>query len=1449
MLSDKKTLKKLLKAFLAVFLFTPILSFSQETTISFDYTSATETWIVPPCVTTIEITAAGAEGGGNYGGNGAIVTGTFTVNPGDVLEINVGGAGSCPNGGFNGGAIGASANNAANGACGGGGASDVRVVDYQLTDRIIVAGGGGGMGGGSTDANGGDGGCTNGETGDSPFGEGGGGASQNNGGNAGPPWPDAIWLEGNSGEVGSLANGGNGATDPCYNLGPGGGGGGGYYGGGGGGSDCYDLPPLGGGGGGGGSSLFPTNGSCTQGSNSGNGYVTINYSLLEANGNSSITVCEEYDWNGQIITTTGEYEQTFTSTAGCDSIHTLNAIINNSINTQVILSICYGDSIFLQNAWQTNAGLYVDTFSTSTCDSIVETTLSINILPTITPNFVVNGNTIIAPGPIYQLTQAQASQAGSVWSDALLDLNFPFDFEVELFFGCNNGGADGIAFVLQQVSSNIGSIGGGIGYAGIAPSFGVEFDTWQNGQYADPTYDHLAIQRNGDLDHSGINNLFAPIAFPGTMNIEDCNWHDLRFSWDPSINEFKVDFDGTEIVNTTIDIIATCFPTNPNVFWGFTAATGGANNLQQFKFDNYELLDNTICKGDTININSLIDDVTLSYSWTPNLGVDNNTISSPNFYPPESTTYVLEVTNAYNCSITDTFTIFVDSVDISNINGTATCNDDGAATVSTGGNSSYYLYDWDDPNNQNTQTATNLESGYYTCLVSNDNACVDSASIEITTPLPLTSVTNITACNNYEWNNQTYDSSGSYDYTTQNSLGCDSVATLNLTINSAPTISAGTSVTICDGESVTLSGSGGFSYVWDNGVVNNVSFIPTIGTTTYTVIGTDVNNCDNTSSVDVIVNPLPEANGVAVSFCEDLNNGVFLDLTTYENQITSNPTTINWVNQMGESVNSTNYPLIESEFLFAQITNSFNCESSAKLIMELHPTPDISAITSDDICQSENYNLASISITDNNNASGYISFHSGSPANTGNQVSNLVNPSSTSLYYILSTTNNGCKDEIPFNLIVHPAPTPDAGIDNTTCGLSYPLNASQTSGTTANWQTTSDATINEINNPNSTVSVTDYGTYSFVWEETSTFGCYSNSTVNILFVPSPTSSSVGNVTICPGEEVFLDASADNYTSTSWTTSGTGYFLDYQSNSTTYTPSDLDISNNGASLTFTAVNSPCPNSTANVTVEIHSTPTSNISGEGDLCNNVDSTATLTFISTGIPPYTLSIQQNGEEWMEHTTHSSVDTIIVSQEGFYEIAAISDSNCEGTTTGSVSVFKRPVPYAQFTTNPSVAYLGDAEIVFYNNSQLADEFSWNFGDSTYNELDYNPIHNYTDTGVFQISLQISNEFGCTDSVTHTIIIHPNFHFYLPNAFTPNGDNENDTFIGKGEGIADYQMTIFNRWGAAIFYSNSIEEGWDGVPKSASEISPNGVYSYKVDVTDLLGKKHTYTGEVSLLR
>ena len=250
-----------------------------------------------------------------------------------------------------------------------------------------------------------------------------------------------------------------------------------------------------------------------------------------------------------------------------------------SQTTTVTTSICDGDSIFLQGAWQTNAGTYTDVTSSGT----VITNLVINPLPVISPNFIFNGTAVVQPGNVFQLTQAINSQAGSVWNNIMINLNQPFSFDVDVFLGCNGGGADGIAFVLQPVSTSLGSTGGGIGYQNISPSFAVEFDTWLNSTYSDPWYNHVSIQKNGNLNHNGPSNLAGPVGFPPTnfSSIEDCQWHKAIFNWDPATTNFTLDFDGVQILNYTGDIVNNIFNGNPFVYWGFTGSTGGSNNLQR----------------------------------------------------------------------------------------------------------------------------------------------------------------------------------------------------------------------------------------------------------------------------------------------------------------------------------------------------------------------------------------------------------------------------------------------------------------------------------------------------------------------------------------------------------------------------------------------------------------------------------------------------------------------------------------------------------------------------------------------------------------------------------------------------------------------------------------------------------------------------------------------------
>ncbi len=283
-------------------------------TTTFNFTGGMQTFTVPAGVTSIDITALGAQGGsgaaggasvaGGAGGLGASATGTLAVVPGQVLNIFVGGQGATPAGGFNGGGNGGNQNSG-----GGGGASDVRAGGSGIANRVITAGGGGGGGRGgcdegsaSTGGIGGNGGTGGGGVGadgaSSPTSGGvaGGGFGGNAGSVQGAFGAAGIGCGGFLGAPGITTaneiggNGGNGQTCCCFSFGSipgGGGGGGGQIGGGGAGggsagtTGCSGNSKGAGGGGGGGSSYTGgvTSGTTTAGVQPGDGQVVITYAL------------------------------------------------------------------------------------------------------------------------------------------------------------------------------------------------------------------------------------------------------------------------------------------------------------------------------------------------------------------------------------------------------------------------------------------------------------------------------------------------------------------------------------------------------------------------------------------------------------------------------------------------------------------------------------------------------------------------------------------------------------------------------------------------------------------------------------------------------------------------------------------------------------------------------------------------------------------------------------------------------------------------------------------------------------------------------------------------------------------------------------------------------------------------------------------------------------------
>ena len=196
--------------------------------------------------------------------------------------------------------------------------------------------------------------------------------------------------------------------------------------------------------------------------------------------------------------------------------------------------------------------------------------------------YILNGAAVQNTCNCYTLTPAVNTQSGSVWNANKINLNNPFDFVFNVYLGClDANGADGIVFILQPISTSVGTTGEGMGFQGISPSIGISLDTWQNANRNDPVYDHISIQANGNITH-GVD-LAGPVqATSASENIEDCQWHTFRVVWDPVNKRITTYFDGEFRLQSNIDLVTTIFNNDPMVYWGFTAGTGGANNLQQF---------------------------------------------------------------------------------------------------------------------------------------------------------------------------------------------------------------------------------------------------------------------------------------------------------------------------------------------------------------------------------------------------------------------------------------------------------------------------------------------------------------------------------------------------------------------------------------------------------------------------------------------------------------------------------------------------------------------------------------------------------------------------------------------------------------------------------------------------------------------------------------------------
>ncbi|MBS1742396.1 MAG: gliding motility-associated C-terminal domain-containing protein, partial [Bacteroidetes bacterium] len=603
--------------------------------------------------------------------------------------------------------------------------------------------------------------------------------------------------------------------------------------------------------------------------------------------------------------------------------------------------------------------------------------------------------------------------------------------------------------------------------------------------------------------------------------------------------------------------------------------------------------------------------------------------------------------------------------------------------------------------------------------LTSSNGCDSIATLVLTVNNASTSNSSATICNTqlpYNWNGQSYTTAGAHVVTLVNSHGCDSIATLNLIINQSTT--SNTPVSICstalpyswNGQSYTTAGLHSVTLVnavgCDSIATLNLTILQTTTSTTPASTCSDqlpyTWNGQNYTTAGLHTITLVNAAG-----CDSIAT---LNLTI--NQVTSsnsNATTCS--NQLPYSWNGQSYS--DGGTYSVTLTSSTGCDS----IATLHLAVNSISISSTDItiCSSE------LPYTWNGQ-----SWSTG-----GTHVVNLVN-------------NTGCDSIATLHLTVNPTP----GL----AAVTSPVNYCQYAATSV-----------------LSASTTTTGS-QLLWYSSATGGTGSAT------VPVPSSSTAGT--------------------------------------TTYYVSQL---NNG-----------CEGPRAAITVTVNPTPQFP-DQPLRICTGQHANIANLYNTTGLTSNWTINQQ-----------PVTDPTAVDSAGTYQLITTTAAGCSDTAIVNLGI--NPPVVANAGNDDNAEYGAPYQL----NGSGGVQYQWSPSTDLNNPYIANPTATLNHDQEFV--LMVMDDIGCFDLDTVKLRVLEGPTFYVPSAFTPNGDGLNDIFRPTAVGIAKLEyFSIFNRWGELVYETHDINQGWDGIYKGVKQ--PIGNYVWKLKGTDRKGVLKVMKGNVVLIR
>jgi len=550
----------------------------------------------------------------------------------------------------------------------------------------------------------------------------------------------------------------------------------------------------------------------------------------------------------------------------------------------------------------------------------------------------------------------------------------------------------------------------------------------------------------------------------------------------------------------------------------------------------------------------------------------------------------------------------------------------------------------------------------------------------------------------------------------------------------------------------------------------------------------------------------------------------------------------------------TNLSNHDTTFTVTLITTSyFTCLDTSTEIVVINPSPTAS------------FNIASatgctpFTVTISNQSIGALHYSwrfgdgtndtTSSPVFTHNYINTISTPSNYNIRLIVKNAY-GCADTLIKQITVYPEVVAQFTSDTAGCSPYNVQFTDQSIGSSYFLWNFGDGNSTAVQNPSHQyINPSSNDTiYHVMFIPISAYACrdtaYRNITVyalpHALFTVSPGSQTYPNTTVMIN---------NLSTSGSW-----NYLWDFgDSTTTTLNQPIMHTYSTWGTYTITLIVSGthCSDTISQTIQIIAPLPIAAFDSSAEGCSPL----TVTFVnhSQFATDYLWDFGDGNTSTVENPSHTYVTP------GVYivQLTAAGPGGQNVAANVSVTVFK--IPTALFTVDPTIVILPDQPVHCYNLSLNAVSYLWNFGDGA-TSTDVNPIHQYTQVGVYDITLQVTSEHGCEDVyvLQSAVTAKTSGNIIFPNAFTPNStgpnggyfsnlEHNNDVFHPVCEGVEKYKLNIFNRWGELIFESTDVNIGWDGYYRD--KLCKQDVYVWKAIGKFSNGDLFTMAGDVTLLK